>query len=63
MRRHRDRLVAMDARIPRSKHDTPFGGVTEAAVASLRPAHPGEYDVLGAAWPEMAAFLASHGLG
>lgn len=27
-----------------------------------RPTFPGEYDFLGAAWPELAAFLVTHGL-
>ena len=39
------------------------GGVAEAALPTLRPAYPGEYAFLGARWPEMAAFLASHELG
>jgi hypothetical protein len=38
------------------------GGVAEAALPTLRPAYPGEYAFLGAKWPEMAAFLASHEL-
>lgn len=31
-------------------------------LASLRPAYPGEYAMLTAGWPEMAAFLAVNGL-
>lgn len=37
-------------------------GLAESAFAMARPAYPGEYDFLGTAWPEMAAFLVSHQL-
>lgn len=37
-------------------------GIAEATIASSRPAYPSEYSFLGVAWPEMAAFLASHDL-
>jgi hypothetical protein len=37
-------------------------GMADAALASSRPSHPGEYRFLGVAWPEMAAFIATHGL-
>jgi hypothetical protein len=40
------------------------GGVAEAVLAPAKPlAFRGEYAFLGAAWPEMAAFLAAHELG
>ena len=43
------------------------GGVREAGsasaiIAGMRPTYPHELAFLGAAWPEMAAFLASHEL-
>jgi hypothetical protein len=38
-------------------------GIAGVALASMRPAYPGEFDFLGAAWPEMAQFLAVHELG
>lgn len=37
-------------------------GIADTMLAAARPAYPGEYDFLGVAWPEMAAFLTSHGL-
>lgn len=37
-------------------------GVVETMLAGIRPAFTGELDFLGVAWPEMAAFLASHQL-
>ncbi len=37
-------------------------GPREPAMVTPRPAYPGEYAFLGASWPEMAAFLASHEL-
>jgi hypothetical protein len=37
-------------------------GLAETALAAVRPAYPSEYRFLGKAWPEMATFLASHGL-
>lgn len=38
------------------------GGAAEAALPTLRPAYPAEFAFLGAAWPEMQKFLASHEL-
>ncbi len=37
-------------------------GISEAMLAAARPAYPNEYTFLGAAWPEMQAFLVSHDL-
>ena len=37
-------------------------GKAEIDVAAARPQYPDEYRFLGVAWPEMAVFLASHGL-
>ena len=37
-------------------------GTASAALAGIRPMFPGEYHFLGVAWPEMAAFVASHDL-
>lgn len=37
-------------------------GVAEMDLVSARPAFPGEYALLAAGWPEMAAFLAAHEL-
>jgi hypothetical protein len=50
------RAFAVAASGPRS------AGVAGAMIALSRPGYPGEYDFLGVAWPEMAVFLASHGL-
>jgi hypothetical protein len=38
-------------------------GLAETVIAAARPAYPGEYDVLGMAWPEMATFLVTHAIG
>lgn len=51
------RAFAIAASGPRS------AGLAEAVLATARPAYPGEYDFLGVAWPEMASFLAAHGIG
>jgi hypothetical protein len=37
-------------------------GTAAMDLASARPAYPGEYALLAAEWPEMAAFLAAHEL-
>lgn len=37
-------------------------GAASIDLSSLRPAHPGEYAMLSASWPEMAAFLAANDL-
>jgi hypothetical protein len=37
-------------------------GAAEALLASLRPSRPREFAELGAAWPEMSAFLETNGL-
>lgn len=37
-------------------------GNAEALLAGSRPAYPREYEFLGTHWPEMASFLAAHGL-
>lgn len=50
------RAFAITASGPRN------AGLADMFVTTARPAYPGEYDFLGAAWPEMAAFLASHNL-
>ena len=50
------RAFAIAASGPRS------AGIADTMIALSRPVYPGEYDFLGVAWPEMAAFLASHGL-
>jgi hypothetical protein len=42
--------------------DVRNAGMAAAGLATNRPSYPGEYDFLGVAWPEMAAFLAAHEL-
>jgi len=37
-------------------------GRADAVLAAARPAYPGEYEFVGKVWPEMASFLASHGM-
>ncbi len=37
-------------------------GQVETMISAVRPAYPTEYAFLAVSWPEMAAFLASHGL-
>jgi hypothetical protein len=37
-------------------------GIAETQLLTMRANYAGEFDYLGAAWPEMAAFLASHQL-
>ncbi len=50
------RAFAIAAEGPRS------AGQVETLVAMVRPSYPTEYEFLAVGWPEMAAFLASHGL-
>lgn len=50
------RAFAHAARGPRAS------GIADDCLASMRPAYEGELDFLGVAWPEMQAFLVSHGL-
>jgi tetratricopeptide (TPR) repeat protein len=50
------RAFAIAGQGPRS------AGLAETAIATARPAYPGEYAFLGVAWPEMERFLASHRL-
>lgn len=42
--------------------DVRNAGVAENVLAGMRPVYRGEFDYLGVAWPEMATFLAAHGL-
>ncbi len=42
--------------------DVRNAGVAERTLSDMRPAYDGEFDFLGVAWPEMAAFLAAHQL-
>jgi tetratricopeptide (TPR) repeat protein len=37
-------------------------GNAEVLLSQARPTYPGEYDFMAVAWPELAAFLESHGL-
>ena len=50
------RAFAISASGPRN------AGVAQNTLALSRPGFPGEYDFLGASWPEMASFLATNGL-
>jgi hypothetical protein len=37
-------------------------GAADIMLMGLRPSHPGEFEFLGVAWPEMRAFLVTHDL-
>jgi hypothetical protein len=50
------RAFALAAEGPRN------AGQVETMIGSVRPAYPTEYAFLAVGWPEMAAFLATHGL-
>jgi hypothetical protein len=41
---------------------TTIGAASLPPFATTPPVRSGEYDFLGVAWPEMAAFLATHSL-
>jgi tetratricopeptide (TPR) repeat protein len=49
-------------RIVRAFAHAAAGSAADTMLAEASPAYAGEYAFLGKAWPEMATFLASHGL-
>ncbi|HEY4244064.1 MAG TPA: hypothetical protein VGM88_29830 [Kofleriaceae bacterium] len=56
------RVTGQQLRLFRVVRAFATGAATERELAALAPAWDGEHAYLGATWPEMAAFLASHDL-